>query len=167
MAQDKFHCIILKGGDRYPYFPRPLLSEFEFQLPISSVQPKALDVDEGESDADVEGTKILEETYVRSSLIFHLFEDLVNSTTATHTQQAELARREVEVDKILLQLLAVECRSGEERGEKALEIANLMNDRNGKMLEAAGKVAARYGRSVLESKIRDIAERRLGGLDED
>ena len=35
VAQEKFHCIILKGGDRYPYFPRPLLSEFDFKVPVS------------------------------------------------------------------------------------------------------------------------------------
>jgi chromosome transmission fidelity protein 4 len=167
VAQDKFHCIILKGGDRYPYFPRPLLSEFDFQLPVSTIQPKTSGMDEGDEDADVEGTKKLEESFVRSSLTSNLFEDLVNSTTATRVQQAELAKREIEVDKILLQLLALECRGGEERGEKALEIASLMNDRSGKMLEAAGKVAGRYGRSVLEIKIREIAERRLGGYDED
>ena len=35
------------------------------------------------------------------------------------------------------------------------------------MIEAAGKVAGRYGRSVLEDRIRDVGERRLMGLHED
>ena len=64
-----------------------------------------------------------------------------------------------------MQLLAFECREGEERGMKALEIVQLMRDRTGKMLEAAGKVAARFGRDVLGEKIREVAERRLAGLE--
>jgi len=48
---------------------------------------------------------------------------------------------------------------------RALEIVQLMRDRTGKMLEAAGKVAARFGRDVLGEKIREVAERRLVGLE--
>ena len=161
VAQDKFHCIILKGGDRYPYFPKPLLSEFDFEIPVSSVVPS----DESEEAALNDGPR-LEESFVRGSLMLTLLEDLVSATTATHAQRADLLRKEVEVDKILLQLLNVECREGEERGMKALEIVGLMKDRSGKLIEAAGKVAGRYGRTVLEEKIRDLAERRLMG-DED
>jgi chromosome transmission fidelity protein 4 len=36
VADERFHCIILKGGDTYPYFPRPLLSEFDFEVPLTS-----------------------------------------------------------------------------------------------------------------------------------
>jgi chromosome transmission fidelity protein 4 len=43
----------------------------------------------------------------------------------------------------------------------------MMTDRNGKMLEAAAKVAQRYGRGVLEDKIRDLAERRVMGMGDD
>jgi chromosome transmission fidelity protein 4 len=64
-------------------------------------------------------------------------------------------------------MLAIECREGEERGMKALELVNLMTDRNGKMVEAAAKVAERFGRGVLEDKIRDLAERRVMGMEDD
>ena len=164
VAQDKFHCIILKGGDRYPYFPRPLLSELEFKIPISIAEAFSQDEEDGAPRND--GPR-LEESFVRNSLNLTLMEDLLAATTATHGQRADLARREVEVDKVLLQLLNVECREGEERGMKALEIVGLMRDRSGKMVEAAGKIAGRYGRTVLEDKIRDLAEKRLMGLDEE
>lgn len=162
VAQDKFHCIILKGGEKYPYFPRPLLSEFDFKIPLSTSTPKA-DADE---DLVTESTR-LEESFVRSSVMLQLLEDLTSATTATHTQRTEVARRELEVDKVLLQLLNVECRDGEEKGMKALEVVSLMRDRNGKMLEAAGKIASRYGRTLLEEKIRELAEKRLTGMDEE
>ncbi|MCJ1382676.1 hypothetical protein MMC17_005789 [Xylographa soralifera] len=163
VAQDKFHCIILKGGDKYPYFPRPLLSEFDFKIPIASAEPRKEDAE----DALPNDGPRLEESFVRSSLNLSLMEDLLSSTTATHTQRADLARQEIEVDKVLLQLLNVECREGEERGMKALEIVSLMKDRTGKMIEAAGKVAGRYGRTVLEDKIRELAEKRLMGMDDE
>ncbi|KAI9873992.1 MAG: hypothetical protein M1830_010314 [Pleopsidium flavum] len=162
VAQDKFHCIILKGGDKYPYFPRPLLSEFNFKIPLSSAAGNG-DFEEG---ADTEGSK-LEESFVRSSLMLGLSEDLLSATSATHNQRADLARKELEIDKILLQLLNVECREGEEKGMKALEVVGLIKDRSGKMLEAAGKVASRYGRFLLEEKIRELAERRLMGMEDD
>ena len=50
---------------------------------------------------------------------------------------------------------------------KALEIVGLMRDRSGKMLEAAVKVASRFGRDALGEKIRELAERRMVGLDDD
>ena len=131
VAQDKFHCIILKAGDQYPYFPRPLLSEFDFKIPLTSPNPNpTVDV---ENLPSTDGPR-LEEAFVRSSLTLSLLEDLLSSTTATHAQRAELARREIEVDKVLLQLLNVECREGEERGMKALELVGLMRDRSGKMV---------------------------------
>ncbi|KAL9601666.1 MAG: hypothetical protein Q9219_002386 [cf. Caloplaca sp. 3 TL-2023] len=161
VAQDKFHCIILKGGDQYPYFPKPLLSEFDFKIPCTTAV-----VDESSTASAGEGPK-LEEAFVRSSLMLSLLEDLVSATNASHAQRTELSRREIDVDKVLLQLLNVECREGEERGMKALEIVGLMKDRSGKMLEAAGKVAGRYGRTVLQEKINDLAEKRLMGTDEE
>ncbi|OJJ35702.1 hypothetical protein ASPWEDRAFT_40934 [Aspergillus wentii DTO 134E9] len=166
VAQQKFHCIILKGGDKYPYFPRPLLSEFDFRIPTSDAPQKDANEDEDGSATRNDGARF-EESFVRGSLLLSLFRDLLSSTNATPSQQAELARKEIEVDKVLLQMLAVECREGEDRGMKALELVGMMRDRNGKMVEAAAKVAERYGRGVLEDKIRDLAEKRFMGVDDD
>lgn len=163
VAQDKFHCIILKGGDKNPYFPRPLLSEFDFQVPVASTLAK--DSSESEDTAG-EGARF-EESFVRGNVLLSLFRDLLSSTNATASQRSDLARRELDLDKNLLQMLAIECREGEERGMKALEMVALMTDRNGKMLEAAAKIAQRYGRGVLEDKIRDLAERRVMGMGDD
>lgn len=166
VAEEKFHCIILKGGDRYPYFPRPLLSEFDFKIPISSAPQREANGDLDDAATRNNGEK-LEEAFVRQNILLALFQDLLSSTNATTSQRAELARKELEIDKTLLQMLAVECREGEERGMKALELVQMMRDANGKMLEAAVKVAQRYGRGILEDKIRDMAEKRLIGEDDD
>ncbi|MDI1489199.1 MAG: DNA polymerase alpha accessory factor Mcl1 [Ramalina farinacea] len=129
-------------------------------MPVSTVS-----VTEDGTAAVAEGAK-LEESYMRNSLMHSLLADSTPSQP-THTQRTELARRELEVDKVLLQLINVECREGEERGMKALELVNLLSDANGRMVEAAGKVAARYGHTVLGEKIAELAERRLLGEGEE
>lgn len=193
VADNKFHCIILKGGDQYPYFPRPLLSEFDFSIPLTSPAPKAkkpkaaaainghgedsdhdMDVDvdddavadaDGEDPASSEARK-LEQQFLLRGIQAAQLQDLVDATSSTHAQRSALARLEVEIDKVLLQLLAAECREGEDRGMRALEMVELMRDRTGRMVEAAGKVAERYGRGILGEKIREVGERRVGGEDE-
>lgn len=175
VADNKFHCIILKGGDQYPYFPRPLLSEFDFSIPISSPPKEKKKLSGGEDedmadasdDDDNEGeSKKLEQTYMLKGVQAAQLRDLVESTAGSHTQRSALSRLELEIDKTLLQLLAGECREGEERGMRALEIVELMRDRTGRMFEAAGKVAERYGRTMLGEKIREAGEKRVGGLDD-
>ncbi|KIW13584.1 hypothetical protein PV08_08773 [Exophiala spinifera] len=168
VAGEKFHCIILKGGDKSPYFPRPLLTEFEFRVPASRPVERNED-DEEQEETNAAAAVRLEEAYVRTSVMLGLMDDLVQSLgeRAGHAQKTEVMKREIDVDKLLLQLLAVECREGEERGMKALDIVGLLRDRSGKMLEAAAKVAGRWNRTVLEDKIRDYAERRLMGMEEE
>ncbi|KAF2223201.1 putative chromosome segregation protein [Elsinoe ampelina] len=166
VAGDKFHCIILKGGEKYPYFPRPLLSEFDFEVPLGRKQKNT---DEMETDDNEEDERRkLEERFVRETLLLELKDEYIQNTRVSREEKTDVARREVDVDKVLLQLLAHECREGEERGMRALEIVGLMRDRTGKMLEAAGKIAGRFGRDVLGEKILQLGERRLVGLrDED
>ena len=94
-------------------------------------------------------------------------QDLVDFTKSSHSQRTALARMEVEIDKTLLQMMAVECREGEERGMRALEMVTLLRDKTGRMIEAAGKVAERYGRNVLGEKIREVGEMRLSAMEED
>lgn len=184
MADDKFHCIILKGGDQYPYFPRPLLSEFDFSIPISN-PPKlitrkggdtgdsAMRDGDGNDDEDAliedseKGGRKLEQDYLLKGVQAAQLRDLVDATAGSHTQRSLLARLEVEIDKTLLQLLAEECREGEERGMRALEMVELMRDRTGRMCEAAVKVADRYGRTILGQKIRELGQKRAGGGNDD
>lgn len=164
VAGEKFHCIILKGGEKYPYFPRPLLSEFDFEVPVGRKPGDEMETDEGEE----EERRKLEEKFVRETLLLELQDELVQNSRASREEKNDVVRREVEVDKLLLQLLAQECREGEERGMRALEIVGLMRDRTGRMVEAAGKIAGRFGRDVLGEKIMQLGERRLVGLaDED
>lgn len=178
MADNRFHCIILKGGDQYPYFPRPLLSEFDFSIPLSSEPPKGKATSNAEDpdatpepDSEESEGRKLEQTYLLKGIFAAQLQDSMEAAqgSGSHAQRSSLARLELDIDKTLLQYLAIECREGEDRGMRALEIVQLMRDRTGRMIEAAGKVAERYGQSILGQKIREIGEQRLGGdeMDED
>ncbi|ODA77514.1 hypothetical protein RJ55_07143 [Drechmeria coniospora] len=185
VAGGKFHCIILKGGDQYPYFPRPLLSEFDLAVPLTAppkerkgkgkgsngeADDEAMsgddDDDDDDDDGDAEAAK-LEQEFVLKGVQTAQLRDLVDATSGNHSQRSLLSRLELEMDKTLLQMLAVECRQGDDRGMRALEVVELMRDRTGRMMEAAGKVAERYGRTVLGEKIREVGERRVSGMEGD
>ncbi|KAF2463650.1 chromosome segregation protein-like protein [Lindgomyces ingoldianus] len=177
VANRKFHCIILKGADQYPYFPRSILSEFEFQIPLTSPSDNsAKDKDEDPSamnDDEAEGatgkkeddTTRLTQTLILSNTLHTQLSSTLSHTRGSPSQRQTLIDLEVAIDRTLLQLLGLECLAGEDRGMKALEIVTLMRDANGKMLDLASKVAQRYGREVLGEKIRELAERRLVGLE--
>lgn len=167
VSENKFHCIILKGGDKYPYFPRPLLSEFDFQIPISS-QSKLDNGDDNDDEPFGEDEmKKLEGEFVLKSILATLKSDLVKSTASTQAERTELSMMDVEIDKTLLRMMMAECIEGEERGMRALEMVQLMKDRTGRMIEAAGKIADKYDRVILGEKIRELGEERLLEMDED
>ncbi|KAF2462315.1 WD40-repeat-containing domain protein [Lineolata rhizophorae] len=199
VAQRRFHCIILKGGDANPSFPRPLLSEFDFALPLqppprpaggAATKRKAggvadddddgdaMDADGGDANGqpdEAAAAHALTQTYLLHALQHAQLLDLLTgasgAASSSAAARAGLARASAEADKALLQLLAGECRGGEERGARALELVRLMRDDSGRMVEAAAKVAGRYGLEVLRGKIEEVAERRalegVVGGDED
>lgn len=173
VADGVFHAIILKGGDRYPYFPRPLLSEFVFEIPVSGFGKDAGIGNEGGKRGAKNGVQEeKEQTETQKLEAKHILLRTLHSlalpppdAALTHSQRSDLAKRELEIDKTLLQILAAECVEGEHTGMKCMEVVGLMKDRSGRMLEAAAKVAGRFGREALRERIREVEERRVVGLE--
>jgi chromosome transmission fidelity protein 4 len=176
----KFHCMIIKGREKYPSAPVPHLSEFSLEIPLSSAidRKKTLSLNAADlSDDDDDETPKKGETkqqeheqaFILSSTLHAQLASTLSHTRPSASQTRDLAGLEVAIDRALLQLLGLECLAGEDHGMKALEIVSLMRDANGKMLELAGKVASRYGRDVLGEKIRELAEKKAAarGAEED
>ncbi|KAF2688654.1 chromosome segregation protein-like protein [Lentithecium fluviatile CBS 122367] len=181
-ANDKhvFHCMILKGSEKYPTNPPPMLSEFPLEVPLSSSIDKARerereedketmsDDEDGSSRKAENQQQMLENQYVLLSTLHSQLSETLSHTRPTLDQKRDLVNKEVEIDKTLLQLLNFECAAvAEDRGMKALELVTLMKDTNGKMLEFALKVAERYRKEVLMEKIRDLQEKKLMGGEDD
>lgn len=173
-----FHCMIIKGSEKYPTNPPPMLSEFPLEIPLSSsidIRRKEQARDEDTMSDDEDGAKKSEskqqqheQEYILSSVLHTQLSETLSHMRPTAHQKQDLVKLDVTIDRSLLQLLALECLAGEDRGMKALELVTLMRDSSGKMMELAGKVAERYNRDVLREKIQELAERRmLRGEDED
>jgi chromosome transmission fidelity protein 4 len=169
----KFHCMIVKGKEMYPSAPVPHLSEFGFEIPLSSAVDRkrdlaAQDVDDEDDDEAPAKEKENKHTTHEQAYILNstLLAQLSHNPNPSASQRQDLTTLEVAVDRALLQLLGLECLAGEDHGMKALEIVSLMRDANGKMLDLAGKVASRYGRDVLGEKIRELAERKAAEREE-
>jgi chromosome transmission fidelity protein 4 len=177
----KFHCMIIKGREQYPSAPVPHLSEFGFEIPLSSAIDKSAakkgkgrrgsfsdEEDEDEQpQSNEDKTRDHEQAFILSSTLHSQLSSTLSHTRPTHTQKHALSTLEIAIDRALLQLLGLECLAGEDHGMKALEIVSLMRDANGKMLDLAGKVASRYGRELLGEKIRELAERKALAREED
>jgi chromosome transmission fidelity protein 4 len=174
----KFHCMIIKGKEQYPSAPVPHLSEFGFEIPLSSAvdrKKSAAEQDPEDMDDENEGgarkpeakQQDHEQAYILSSTLHSQLSSAMQHTRPTASQRQDLTNLEVAVDRALLQLLGLECVAGEDHGMKALEIVSLMRDANGKMLDLAGKVASRYGRTVLGEKIRELAEQKAAVREEE
>ncbi|KAJ4348784.1 DNA polymerase alpha accessory factor Mcl1 [Didymosphaeria variabile] len=168
-----FHCMIIKGSEKHPTNPPPMLSEFALEIPLSSSidksrEGKDRDVDAMFDDEEDSAAKKPEnkqqqheQDFVLSSALHAQLSDSLSHTRPTAHQKQDLVSLEVQIDRSLLQLLGLECLAGEDRGMKALELVTLMHDANGKMLDLAGKVAQRYGRDMLGEKIQELAEKKL------
>lgn len=149
VAQDKFHCIILKGGEKYPYFPRPLFSEFDFKIPLGIAKPPS--TTNAEISPSPDG---LEENFVRHSVLLSLQEDSAAAMTDLGAEEhLNITNCENNVDRALLQLLMLACKD-DDQGAKALEICGLFRQR--RTLDMAIKVAIKYGRGVLVDKIERL-----------
>lgn len=134
VSDKKFHCIILKGAERHPYFPRPITSEFDFLIPITT--PDHLE----NSQAS------LETRLIQDSVLSSLAEDA--------DDEEEVSRLERDLDRNLLQLLNLACKN--EQDARALDICEMLQKTTS--LDAAVKIAGHHSRINLAERIGRISD---------
>lgn len=172
VADNRFHCVILKGGDRHPYFPAPLLSEFDFSIPLTSGPPKAkrdadaMDEDAADDADDTAPSHQHEQQYMQKRIAAAQLQDLLDASNCSEEHHKRLERLEAEMNKALLTFMAEECREGEDNGVRALDLVGLMRDRDGRVMRAAAQIAQRFGGGILGDKIRELGERNADALDD-
>ena len=133
VSQQKFHCIILKGAERHPFFPRPITSEFDFLVPITI------------PDHIEKSQASLETLLLQDSILSTLAEDA--------DDQEETSRLEGSIDRSLLQLLNLACKN--EQDARALDICDML--KNARSLDAAVKIAGHHSRINLAERIGRIS----------
>nr|XP_019008454.1 chromosome transmission fidelity protein 4 [Kwoniella pini CBS 10737]OCF47235.1 chromosome transmission fidelity protein 4 [Kwoniella pini CBS 10737] len=124
-----FSCIILKGSEKEPWFPRPLIQEVEMHMPLLN-----MDNQQGK----------LEESLVRGHLVLSTLTDSVDPDI-----DYQIKEKEVSLDKEYLQLVQIACKA--DNLQRALDVARLMH--NPGTIEAAAKVAAFYHLPGLQERI--------------
>ena len=128
-----FLCLILKGRDEYPAWPRPLVQELEVQLPMLNLhEPQGLE----------------EEKYTRDSILLEWNKDaLVDAMLTTD----EIAKGELALDKGLIKLMQAAIKANQL--QRAHDIVRLMHHTTS--LDMALKMAQFYHLLGLEEKIKE------------
>ncbi|KAG8956545.1 hypothetical protein FRC04_000023 [Tulasnella sp. 424] len=143
LSMKEFLCIILKGRDSYPGFPRPITQQIEVQMPLLSMDLPRVQH---------------EERFLRDKIALTMEQDATHAETASSTTAKEVA-----LDKILIQQIQQACK--DDRMTRAIDLAEDLH--HVKSIEAAKSVAGFYHKVGLQDKIDMLKERKEGGDDEE
>ncbi|KAG8872936.1 hypothetical protein FRB97_007164 [Tulasnella sp. 331] len=139
LSDKEFLCIILKGGDREPGFPRPMIQEIEVQMPMLSI-----DTPQGQA----------EERLLRESIQLVMLKDASREFAPL---SSEITKREVQLDKELIHLIQAACKG--DRLQRALDSARLLT--HSQSYDGAHKVAGFYSLVGLQEKIGALKRRKI------
>ncbi|GAA5978941.1 hypothetical protein JCM5350_004184 [Sporobolomyces pararoseus] len=140
------HVIILKGEEKHPHFPTPLMQELDLQFPLLH-----LDISRGQ----------LEEKHLRESVFVSHRRD--GAPPDDYVFKSTLAREELQVDKHLLQLVSAYCKA--ERLEAALDAVLLLSQPAS--LSAAMKISDFFALPALSERIDLVRAAKTGEDPED
>ncbi|KAI9461236.1 hypothetical protein BJY52DRAFT_217010 [Lactarius psammicola] len=138
LSEDTFMCLILKGLQEHPTFPRPLIQDLPVRLPFRGKDPK---------DAP------LEEHFARESMHLQIARDALGDEDLPD----EVLARELALDKELVQLIQTACKN--DKLPRALELTRMLHHTSS--FDMAAKVAAFYRLVGLQEKMQALKEDRV------
>ncbi|KAH7923714.1 WD40 repeat-like protein [Leucogyrophana mollusca] len=141
LSQDTFMCLILKGRQEHPGFPRPLIQELAVRMPFRNKDP---------TDAPIE------ERIARERVHINLARDALGDELTS----PDLDKREVELDKSLLKLIQAACKA--DKAPRVLELTKRLHFTHS--IDAARQVAGFYRLIGLQEKIDAIKEWKADSL---
>ncbi|KAF8557609.1 WD40 repeat-like protein [Imleria badia] len=134
LSQDTLTCVILKGRQEHPGFPRPLTQELPVRLPFRNKDPVEL---------------------ARERMHINLARDSLGDELTS----SELDRREVELDKLIIKLIQAACKA--DRAPRVLELTRRLHFTHS--IAAASQLAGFYKLIGLQEKIDAIKRWREDG----
>ncbi|KAG9103977.1 hypothetical protein FRC06_006416 [Ceratobasidium sp. 370] len=138
LSSSHFHCLILKGQESEPGFPRPLVQDLEIRTPLLIAEQES-----GEQ----------EEQLFRETLQLIALQD---AQLHEEDEAEEIIRGKLTIDKLVLQLIQGACKSGHHA--RAIDLASML--RSTDSLDKAAKIAEFYRLRGLQERFVSLRESR-------
>nr|VWO98230.1 Zn(2)-C6 fungal-type domain-containing protein [Ganoderma boninense] len=131
-----FFCVVLRGQQTHPGFPRPLLNEVSVSLPFNGIDSQEAR---------------LERLVNQEILLLHILRDGMGEMGDQKSSQ-DLAERELALDKTLIQLIKHACQTS--NPGRALDFARLLHALPS--LDTAIKIAMSFSLTNLQTAIERL-----------
>ncbi|KAI0073865.1 hypothetical protein K474DRAFT_1648846 [Panus rudis PR-1116 ss-1] len=138
VSGETFMCLILKGRQEHPGFPRPLIQELAIKLPFKRNDPKESPLEEG---------------FARENMLLDILRDGLDEETLTTD---DISRRELQLDKSIIQLIQFACKA--DKLARAIDLAKMLN--HTASFDIAIKVANFYHLIGLQEKFEALKDER-------
>ncbi|KAI9029607.1 WD40-repeat-containing domain protein [Phycomyces nitens] len=136
LLREELMCLILRGKNMFPYFPRPQVNSVELMMPTTQ-----LDTETGK----------LEEKFLRTKIISaHEKEEI----RLEGGDENDIKKMDLEMDKTLLQLIQLACKA--EKHDRVLDLSSALS--SARSIDAAIKIASHFNLSRLAEHIIRIKE---------
>ncbi|KAI8071142.1 uncharacterized protein B0P05DRAFT_549747 [Gilbertella persicaria] len=142
VLRDRFVCVVLRGQNMYPFFPRPPVKDLPLQLPLLDTHMEV---------------GALEEKVMRTHIGTLHERDEAEATNAIHEFGDTFLEADMEMDVALLKLINLACKS--EKVSKALDLADLLH--TGDSVDKAIRIASHHRLTHLAEKMTSLKEVKL------
>ncbi|KAI9476560.1 MAG: WD40-repeat-containing domain protein [Benjaminiella poitrasii] len=139
VLRDRLMCVILRGSNNYPYFPRPLMKDIPLKLPLLDMSTE---------------TGQLEEEILRIEICNAHERDEAEATNTEDEYIHIFRQADEEMDKALLKLINLACKT--EKVGRALDLTYALH--TPKSIDGAIKIALFYHYTRLAEKMAHIKE---------
>ncbi|KAI8328666.1 WD40-repeat-containing domain protein [Blakeslea trispora] len=147
VLRDRFVCVVLRGQNMYPFFPRPPVKDVPLQLPFLDLESEV-------------GT--LEESVVRTHVCTLHERDEAEATNALDEFNETFSEADVQMDVALLKLINLACKS--ERVSKALDLTDLLHTEDS--VDKAIRIASHHRYTHLAEKMSQLRASKFMGVAE-
>ncbi|KAI7867064.1 WD40-repeat-containing domain protein [Mucor mucedo] len=144
LLRDRLMCVVLRGNNPYPFFPRPPVKDIPLQLPLL------------EMNTEVGG---LEQEVLRVNTCKLHEKDEAEATNAEEDYVDAFKEADSEMDIALLKLINLACKS--EKVSRALDLANALHSLGS--IDKAIRIASFHRFSSLAQKLTQIKETKFMG----